>query len=164
MELRSFRASDLGTLSEIDQACFPAGIAYTQQELASFICQPNSRTWVAVGGGDIVGFLVAIRRSNRVAHIITIDVVESWRRRGVGRRLMDAAEDWAARLGLQSIHLETSEENTTAQQFYEARGYAKVRKVDHYYGNGATAWVMVKKLKSDSGVENRKFKVRTPEA
>jgi ribosomal-protein-alanine N-acetyltransferase len=146
MELRAFRSRDLATLAGIDQSCFPAGIAYSRPELKDFISQPNSRTWVAAEGETILGFLIAEQQASRAGHVITIDVVEAWRNRGVGTKLMEAAENWVSCLGLRLIYLETAEDNLTAQRFYGARGYEKVKAVAHYYSNGAAAWVMVKRL------------------
>jgi len=137
MDLRCFRPSDLETLCKIDQVCFPPGVFYSREEMAAFIAQPNASTWVAEEGEAIVGFLVADRQPKRVGHIITIDVVEAWRRRGVGRALMQAAEDWARLEGLRLMSLETAESNLVAQRFYRARGYEPVEKIDHYYATGA---------------------------
>ena len=91
LQLRSYRASDFDALHQIDQACFPPGVSYSREELAEFIGHRNSSTWVAEVEGEIAGFLVAGREPQRVGHIITIDVVACWRRRGVGSALMDAA-------------------------------------------------------------------------
>lgn len=46
------------------------------------------------------------------------------------------------------IYLETAEDNLIAQRFYQARGYAKVQRVEGYYANGQAAWVMAKTLKA----------------
>jgi [ribosomal protein S18]-alanine N-acetyltransferase len=148
MELRSFRASDLDILVQIDQECFPVGISYSREELVRFISQPQARTWVAVEGDEVVGFLVADRVTEQLGHIVTIDVVEACRGRGFGRRLMDAAEAWAKALNLRLMSLETAQDNHRAQQFYEARGYEKLKRLRHYYTNGTDAWVMVKHLKN----------------
>ena len=59
---------------------------------------------------------------------------------------MDAAEQWARDQGLRMIGLETAQDNLVAQKFYQARGYRKVDEIEQYYGDGATAWVMVKEL------------------
>jgi len=144
MELRPFRTADFQTLFDIDRACFPPGVSYSWEELARFITHRASKTWVAQEGDAIIGFLVANREPGQVGHIVTIDVVEQWRRRGVGRALMDAAEDWAERQSLKLVYLETAEDNLAAQAFYEARGYAKVEKLERYYANGTAAWLMVK--------------------
>ena len=147
MQLRPYRSSDLSTLHEIDRACFPPGIAYSRNELAGFITHRNSRTWVAEEDGTAIGFVVANRQTALVGHIVTLDVLESWRRHGVGTRLMDAAEAWARAQGLEMIYLETAEDNVPAQQFYAGRGYSKSEKVENYYASGIAAWVMVKGLR-----------------
>lgn len=96
--------------------------------------------------GSIVGFVVANREPPRIGHIITIDVVGNCQRQGVGRELMNAAENWARKARLRIMYLETAEDNLAAQNFYEARGYRKVDKVERYYNNGQAAWVMIKHL------------------
>lgn len=147
MRIRDFQPSDLPRLSEIDQACFPAGVAYSREELAGFIAHRSSRTWVAEENGQIIGFLVANRQPARVGHIITIDILEGSRRQGAGTELMGVAEKWARKANVQIIYLETAEDNLAAQAFYEGRSYRKVEKIDRYYSNGQAAWVMVKHLK-----------------
>ena len=148
MRLRAFRRSDLDTLYEIDQACFPPGVSYGKSELAGFIAGRGSRTWIAEDVGQIAGFLIADRAGLRAAHIVTIDVRAAYRRRGVGRILMDAAEEWAREQKVEVIYLETAEDNLVAQRFYQARGYTKVEKVEGYYANSRAAWVMAKSLKA----------------
>lgn len=147
MRIRDFQPSDLPRLSEIDQSCFPPRIAYSREELGRFIAHRSSRTWVAEDDDRIVGFVVAGRQPVRVGHIITIDILEGYRRRGVGSELMSVAENWARKAKLELMYLETAEDNLSAQKFYEGRGYRKVEKVEQYYGNGLAAWVMVKRLR-----------------
>ena len=153
MHLRAFRSEDLETLYLIDQACFAPGISYPRAELNGFISQRQSRTWVAEESGEIVGFLIAERQAENVAHLVTIDVVDRWRRRRVGSLLMDAAEHWAQNQKLLFVYLEAAENNTGAQRFYEARGYRKVDRVRNYYADGASAWVMLKWLKVKEAVD-----------
>ncbi len=156
MHLRSFRPADLQSLYEIDQACFPPGISYSRDEIARFIAKQGSRTWVAEAEDEIVGFLTADRHPTMLlGHVITVDVVEGWRRRGVGTALMDAAEEWARQEGFVAISLETGENNLAAQAFYEARGYSRYEKLERYYANGEGAWIMVKWLKEGHRAQPR---------
>jgi len=150
MRIRPFRPNDLETLCAIDQACFAPGISYSRRELQDFTRHRNSRTWVAEEGKEIVGFLVANRHpAMPLGHIITVDVVESWRRRGVGSALMDAAEAWARQCGFITLSLETAEDNLSAQAFYGRRGYVKYDTLQNYYADGTAAWAMAKKLKDE---------------
>jgi ribosomal-protein-alanine N-acetyltransferase len=148
MHLRAFRPEDLETLYRIDQACFAPGISYSREALSEFIANRRSTTWIADEKGEVAGFLIAERQEHRAAHIVTIDVVEGWRRRRVGSLLMDAAEDWAREKGLVLVYLEAAENNAPARSFYEARGYRKVDHVRNYYSDGASAWIMLKRLKA----------------
>ena len=150
MRLRPFHAGDLDTLYQIDQQCFPPGVSYSRRELEDFIEHQDSMTWVAESEAETIGFLVANREPPHAAHVITIDVVEAWRRRGVGCALMDAAEAWAECQNLGMMYLETAVDNTAAQRFYESRGYERFRRIERYYHNGAAAWVMAKRLKKGS--------------
>ena len=146
MRLRPFCADDLPTLYEIDQACFIPGISYTRDELAGFIGHRHAHTWVAEEGDEVVGFLIAQREPRKILHIVTIDVVEAWRRRKVGSLLMDATEQWAIDQCLRLVGLETAVDNLAAQKFYIKRGYHKVDEIEAYYVDGTNAWVMVKEL------------------
>jgi ribosomal-protein-alanine N-acetyltransferase len=146
MRIREYRPSDLPTLSKIDQACFPPGVCYSQEELADFIAHPSSRTWVAEVDGLIAGFVVASCEPSGIGHIITIDVLEEQRRRGIGTALMNTVEEWAREARMRLIYLETAEDNRAAHRFYEERGYRKIEKIERYYNNGQAAWVMVKRL------------------
>ena len=91
--------------------------------------------------------MIADREPKAAGHIVTIDVVERYRRKGVGKALMEAVEAWAARGGLRLIYLEAAESNASAQAFYEARGYEKLETIENYYADGEAAWVMVKRLR-----------------
>jgi ribosomal-protein-alanine N-acetyltransferase len=116
MRLRPFRPDDLQTLYEIDQACFAPGISYTREELPAFIGHRHSQTLVAEEAGEIAGFLIAQREPRKILHIVTIDVLKAWRRRGVGSLLMEAAERWAGDHGLRMVGLETAQDNLVAQR------------------------------------------------
>ena len=144
MRLRPFHPADLPTLYQIDQDCFEPGISYSKKELAAFIGNHHSQTWIAEEVDEIVGFLIAHREPRRILHIVTIDVVKTWRRRGAGSLLMEAAERWARDHDLRMIGLETALDNVAAQKFYRSRGYRKIGEIERYYADGSTAWVMVK--------------------
>jgi len=146
MQIRHFQNSDLESLYQIDQACFPSGISYSLGELSRFISRRGARTWIAAENEKIVGFVVVGTTPGHAGHIVTIDVVKEARCSGVGKALMNAVECWARKESLQLLSLETAEDNRTAHAFYSKLGYVKVDEIPGYYSNGTAAWVMVKQL------------------
>ena len=88
---------------------------------------PGHAVFVAVTGSSVVGE-VAVREcahfSGQVdAYVGELAVAAGWDRRGVGSRLMAAAEEWGAGRGLSFLTLETGAANQAARQFYAGRGY-----------------------------------------
>lgn len=83
--------------------------------------------FVAEGGGRVVGFVTVSERvhftGSREAYVGELVVAEESERRGVGRALMAAAEDWARGRGLARISLDTGAANADALGFYGALGY-----------------------------------------
>ncbi len=59
---------------------------------------------------------------------------------------METAENWVRRQGGSAVFLETAEDNLTAQAFYLRRGYARLGRIEDYYGKGEAAWSMGKSL------------------
>lgn len=57
------------------------------------------------------------------AEVVAIVVDPSYRRRGVGRRLITAAEAWATESGRSRLVLRTNVVSTAAHAFYVAMGY-----------------------------------------
>ena len=144
--IRDFQPGDFETLWRIDQACFAPGIAYTGPELKAYMRHRGSFTLVAedVGSRDIVGFLVG--HAGNPGHIITIDVVASVRRAGVGSQLLEAAESRLRAAGSRSVGLETAVDNLSALSFYKRHGYILVKTWPRYYSNGVDALVLRKEL------------------
>jgi ribosomal protein S18 acetylase RimI-like enzyme len=82
---------------------------------------------VAARGSKLVGVVtVATRRhfaGELDAYVGELVVADGHDRNGIGRRLMQAAEEWGRRRGLQHLTLETGAANTAARAFYRSLGY-----------------------------------------
>jgi ribosomal-protein-alanine N-acetyltransferase len=156
ISLRDFREADFETLWRIDQACFVPGIAYSRRELMSYVHLSRSTTLVAEVTSspgktpDIVGYLIAHAGAKSTGHIITIDVLPSDQRLGVGSKLLSAAE---VRLLAQSCtiaYLETAVDNLPALAFYKRHNYFLLKTLPRYYSNGVDAFVLQKDLLSSA--------------
>ncbi len=142
--IRDFKSGDLETLWRVDQECFAPEIAYSQSELKSYIRHKETFTLVAEADGKIGGFIVA--HNGATGHIITIDVIESARRSGVGSLLLRSAEERLRQKGAKAVELETAVDNGAALSFYKRHVYSVIRTWPRYYPTGVDALVLVKKL------------------
>ncbi len=84
--------------------------------------------YVAIVDGKIAGLVTVAERKHftgqldgYVGELVTAPGLE---RRGIGRQLMAAAEQWATDRGLACLTLETGAANQAARAFYAALGYA----------------------------------------
>ncbi|MCS6806016.1 MAG: N-acetyltransferase [Acidobacteriota bacterium] len=158
MIIRPYKPQDLLALHKIETICFPKGIAYTQAELRHYITTPRSLTLVAEDdNGQIVGFIVAQVECWRKqapqppqlwGHIITIDILPSFRRHGLGQALLKEAEQWLMSQGCVLIELEVSIENAPAIAFYQKNGYRPCWLLSRYYPDGTDAYLMQKEVSS----------------
>ena len=158
--IRESRPEDFETLWQIDQECFPAGIAYSQRELKTYMRQRESLALVAVEAATsakdaaIAGFIVG--HGGLTGHIITIDVLPPARRSGVGSQLLTAAEERLAAGGSKAVGLETAVDNLSALSFYKRHGYNVTRTWPRYYPNGVDALVLSKPLGAKLPVSHSK--------
>jgi len=143
--IRDSKLEDFETLWLMDQECFAPGIAYSKQELKLYMRRRGAFTLIAGDErGSIVGFIVV--HDDATGHIITIDVISSVRRAGVGSLLLRAAEDRLRERGSRAVGLETAVDNVSALSFYKRHGYNVIRTWPRYYSNGVDALVMRKEL------------------
>jgi ribosomal-protein-alanine N-acetyltransferase len=143
--LRDCTSLDFAALYDLDQVCYPRGIAYSKRELRWFLSQAGALCIVAEIGGAIAGFLIADREGD-VAHIITIDVAPAHRRRGVGTLMIQEIERRLAVLGVGEINLETAADNEAGTAFWLRHGYRTIGVMPGYYLGRQDALAMQKLL------------------
>lgn len=120
-------------LWQLDQRCFPPGIAYSESEIREVLLQAGRGFHAATEvEGALAGFILTLLHRGR-GHVITLDVAPEFRRQGVGRRLLAAAERHYARRGVGGMRLEAAVNNHAALRFYARLGYQPVRLLPGYY-------------------------------
>ena len=100
----------------------------------------------------IAGFVLT-ERSSEFAHIITLDVLEPYRRQSVGSKLLGAAEREASTCGAALMYLETATTNKAAIALWKKHGYRESGTIENYYGRGQNAFEMLKQLERKSQVK-----------
>jgi ribosomal-protein-alanine N-acetyltransferase len=103
--------------------------------------------FVAECDGAVVGFVVGGLEDtgeNIYGHICNLGVSPRYRRRGIGKLLVNRVEHQFALELATGVQLEVRVSNTTAQRFYRRMRYRDVFGIEHYYANGEDAIVMMK--------------------
>lgn len=147
--LREARPRDLERLWRLDQLCFERGIAYSRRELRRFLELPRAVCVVAEIGPALCGFALAYPHPPDLAHVVTLDVHPTFRRRGLGRRLIEWVLDRSAASGAKRAVLEVDVRNSGAIAFYRVLGFRESGRLPSYYGPGLDAFEMVKEPASD---------------
>jgi ribosomal protein S18 acetylase RimI-like enzyme len=108
-------------------------------------------TLVAEVGEELVGTVTLAgthsdpELADRVerAYISDLAVSPRWQRKGVGARLLAAAESEARRQGFRIVTLTVDERNLPARRLYERSGYQWLKLVNFPWG---PAWALYKRL------------------
>ncbi len=146
--IRDVKPEEFEALYQLDQKCFPPGIAYSRRELTYYMKLRGAFTLVAetfeADGSQLAGFIVAQRHPKGMGHIVTIDTISSYRREGLGTLLMSEAEKRLYADGCKGMFLETAVDNIGAIKFYKKLGYFIVKTLPRYYQDKVDAFLMAK--------------------
>jgi ribosomal-protein-alanine N-acetyltransferase len=146
IRVREFRPEDLEAAYRLDQRCFEPGIAYTRGQIRAFLARDGAIACAAsTEGGELVAFAIGHGAGSR-GHVVTIDIEEGQRRRGLGRRLLSELMRRLASAGARDVRLEVDPRNGDAVRFYERMGFRAARTLPDYYGPGRDGLRMVRKL------------------
>ena len=99
---------------------YPAGY------VGRFFTGGEDEILVAEQAGMVVGFLSLESHREREPPFLYLDdfsVTAACRGQGIGSRLLDMAEEYAATLGLGEIHLHVERDNLGARRLYRRRGF-----------------------------------------
>jgi ribosomal-protein-alanine N-acetyltransferase len=100
---------------------------------------------VAKLGGEIVGYAVG-EKDKDSGLIVSVAVKKEWRRRGIGKKLIEKLLENFKKEGMKIVFLHVREENREAINFYQALGFKIIELVENYYSNGENAYLMEKNL------------------
>jgi ribosomal protein S18 acetylase RimI-like enzyme len=145
MVLRSYDPRDFAALYRLDQSCFPAGIAYSKTTLRYFLSLRSAECLIAMDGAQIAGFILT-EENPPLAHVITLDVAEKFRRRGIGSTLLSESERNLGLRGVRTVLLETAATNEAGVAFWQHHGYVVAATLKRYYLGRLDAYEMRKIL------------------
>jgi [ribosomal protein S18]-alanine N-acetyltransferase len=160
-QLREYRPQDFETLWRIDQLCYEPAVAYSRRELRNYLRFPGADCVVAEAEAkananaksrshksSIAGFCVTAHKDDW-GYIVTIDVLESYRRHGLGTLLLAEAERRLTVNGTTEVALDTAVNNTAAIAFWQKHGYRIRGTRKGYYPGRLDAYAMAKQIDND---------------
>ncbi len=137
MSIRQATPYDVEALAAVHEACFER--PWSEREIDQLLLDGFGLVCE-----DAAAFLIA-RVTAGEAEILTVAVDPSFRRRGWGRRLVDAACEVARDQGAEAVFLEVGTDNGPAIDLYEGQGFRVVGRRPAYYrrADGSTADALV---------------------
>jgi ribosomal-protein-alanine N-acetyltransferase len=118
---------------------------WTRARVVESIRAANVNVLVACDGNTLAGFGI-MRYRDDDAHLDLLGVSPSYRRKGVGRSLVEWLEECARVGGIFKIDLEVRSGNKGAQLFYERLGYRSLSLLPGYYDGTEAAVQMSRDL------------------
>lgn len=94
-----------------------------EEDYSEYIDSPDQIVYLAFSENRVVGRIVLKRNWNKYAYVEDKAVDKKYRGRGVGRKLIEQAKQWAINGGMPGIMLETQSNNVNACKFYESCGF-----------------------------------------
>lgn len=125
---------DAAALAALHAAAFES--PWSAGELAALLASPGVFALAEPGEGFVLARVAADE-----AEILTLAVAPGARRRGLGRRLTEAAAELAAARGAASLFLEVAEDNAAGRGLYAAAGFAETGRRPGYYARPGAAAV-----------------------
>ncbi len=154
--IRPFSLADLESILHIEDHSFPKSPYDWSTFLNLYTLYPETflvyvDTSQGQKGQEILGYIVCARDG----HIISIAVQPQHRRKGIGKKLLQAV---MAGSGFKKVRAEVRRSNRGAQAFYSKMGFRTIGTVPNYYGNEdalIVQWIPVESSSARSGKGKR---------
>lgn len=146
--IRTASWRDLGPAMDLERACFGKD-AWPWIDVLAALSLPGTVRLKAEAGDRMIGLAVGERWSGREqGWIASLGVHPEYRRRGIGRRLLEACEE---SLGTKRIRLTVRISNRGAIDLYRGSAYLPLEVWRRYYSDGEDAQVMEKERDPSGG-------------
>jgi len=113
------------------QLGYPASAEEIRERLVRLIIHPENCVFVAVGNGQIIGWIHAFHtfrlESQSFVEIAGLVVDENSRRRKIGKELVSSVIDWARQLSTASVRVRSNTKRHAAHEFYRHIGFNEVK-------------------------------------
>jgi ribosomal-protein-alanine N-acetyltransferase len=139
LDIREAITPDIDELTKLEGAAFRSD-RLSRRSFTRLLQSPTAHLLVARIGGGLAGYaLVLTRHGSPFARLYSLAVAPDNLRRGIGCKLLDAAETAARAAGAEGLRLEVRADNDAAIGLYARRGYRRIGRRESYYEDGGDA-------------------------
>jgi len=153
-KFRMFSPSDLEGVIQVNRECLPEN--YSSHFFINLYKRFPATFIVAEVSGTIVGYIMCrietgipsfkILGITKKGHVISIAVLPSHHRKGLGYELMRKATQAMMNYNAKECYLEVRESNLPAVNLYKKLKFSIARTIRKYYADGEDAFVMAIRL------------------
>ncbi|WP_420960797.1 peptidase C39 family protein [Brucella sp. IR073] len=152
---RKATPDDIEALLRIEERCFDAD-RISRRSFRDLLASSTAETIVAEEDGAIIGYaMILFRKGTSLARLYSIAVDPDAKSRGVGTRLLEAAEQAAFDHDRLLLRLEVREDNARAIALYRRHGFRPLGRCLDYYADHSDALRFEKTLRGDAPVSAR---------
>lgn len=119
-------------VAELEKLCF--SMPWSENAISGELTNPLSLWIVAIEAGKVVGY-VGSQSVMGEADMMNLAVQPEYRRKGIGRGLVQTLVHRLSKNGVYSLTLEVRASNETAITLYRNLGFAQVGRRPNYYTN-----------------------------
>ena len=146
--VRPMSDEDVAAVEDVSRASFlddHAATGWHANSLRGELVRPIARAYVALEGGDVVGFYIGWLVHGEL-QVLTVAVLPKARRLGVASAILSRVLFDATSEGATSAFLELRASNDAARALYTRFGFAVTGERTNYYNDGETATLMTSVL------------------
>jgi ribosomal protein S18 acetylase RimI-like enzyme len=127
IETREFLIDDYGAVVELWKRVAGLEIAEgdDREGVAQFLVRNSELSRVATDGSTMVGAALC-GHDGRRGHIYHLAVDPTYRRRGLGKRLLDECLDGLRRVGVKRVIIMVADDNPRGREFWKRCGWEEI--------------------------------------
>lgn len=129
--IREYKKGDEIAIAAIEEECF--SMPWSAEGIIDAVWE-GARFLISEEDGNVVGY-IGIRQVLEMGFIYNIAVKKEYRKRGIGRTLLEELDRLAVELGIEELTLEVRQSNSAAISLYTKMGYVSDGIRPNFYEN-----------------------------
>jgi len=140
--------SDLLFVFQLERTLFPPERRESYRSLGRSLVSPHQEVWLALDGCQSPLAAMLLRLNRRILRIYSLGVLPHEQGKGVGRQLLNWAEERARVNRCAQLVLEVDSSDERLLRIYQELGFRSHRRLSDYYGTQCDGIRMMKSLDS----------------